>query len=124
MAGSSNDYVPPPQRVLEPPQPGYVVEWQVKLDVNVLGVRIVYAAFPTQFQRDIETAWVRGEASVLFVPDWDVAWHIRLDALTMQRVNCQPAWQHTLPVRRVFVPAGTASDVSESSESSRPVGGT
>ena len=59
------------QRVLEPPPRGYVAEWQVRLEVAVCGETTVYAAFSTEWQRDIETAWfqvvddVRGASRVV-----------------------------------------------------------
>ena len=107
--------MPPPQRVLDPPPRGYVAEWQVQLEVAVWGMTTVYAAFHEQVQRDIETAWVRGHPCIFWVPESAQTWRIDLNSLTMRRVNCQLREQVTRPVRRVFVPAGTASEVRDSS---------
>ena len=101
----------PPQRVLHPPPPGYVAEWQARVEVFIWRETTVYAVFPPAFQREIERAWVRGEACIFFVYESDQTWRIDLNSWTMQRVNCQPEWQHTSPVRRVFVPAEPAAEV-------------
>ena len=87
----------------------------------VWGDTVVYAAFSTELQREIELAWTRGEATMFFVPDSDQTWKVDLNSMTMQRVTCREECQHTRPIRRVFVPAGTAYEVRESSESRTPV---
>ena len=109
------------QRVLEPPPRGYVAEWQVRLEVAVWAETTVYAAFPREWQQAIETEWLRGAASIFWVPNGAETWKIHLDSMMMQRVHCQLREQHTRPIRRVFVPAGTAFPARPSSESREPV---
>ena len=110
----------PPHRVLDPPPPGYVAEWQAKVEVFIWRETAVYAAFPLTLQREIERAWVGGAKSIFFAPEGDQTWKIDLNSRTLQRVNCLPQWQHASPVRRVFVPAEPASDVRGSSQNRRP----
>ena len=113
--------MPPPRRVLVPAPPGYEVEWQVLLEVTVWeGMRTVYAPFSPECQREIETAWERGQASIFFVPAADQRWEINLAELTMRRVDCPRELQGSQPVRRVFAPSGTADATPEITGSPAP----